>query len=149
LTNIDEFLTNLEKTIHEFDETRGKFEEGHHRNMELFDYILKSKEIPAEQRTSSVLGKQIAHIDLAHWSGEILILRTLKILAINVKILEIAIDDIKRKFGLSGIAEENKNVEKVRELENEINTLKQEWQPYLDRIKQAFEFTARYFEDSR
>lgn len=149
MTSIDEFLINVEKTIREFDETRNGVEKQHHQNIELFDFILKLKEASGELKASAVLGKQMAHTDMVHRSGEILILHTLKILAIHVKILEISIDDIRKKSGLSGIAEQSKDIERIRELENEVNTLKQEWQPYIDKMKQAFEFTEKYFEDNR
>lgn len=146
---MQEFLDFLQDWRKDREKHLNEFEVKSLQRLKMHRSILKSKKSSEAEKVNARLSIVFEYTCLRSLISESLIWNHTYILAKHVQILGKRINNLKERLAESGIKERDEDVQKLKKLEDEIASLKTEWQPYIDAFKRALDSTKRYFEDNR
>lgn len=152
VTELDVFLKDLEKMITDYKRTFHSNESDISRQNATYDNIIQSKWNSKEFKLIASLSKVVNTSDQARLASNVSLLFTFKRLALNLKILENRIDNLDAQLVKSRVLVKAKTVKSVKKLKEEMVRLKKletEWQPIIDKLKQAFDNKRKWLADNR
>lgn len=141
MAEIDNFLEEIHKNIEDYKRLYYSRQRELPQKVGFYETILESKESSKELKAFAILGKASEQADLARLAGEISLLYNFTTLAIQLKILGIAIDSIRLQLAESRILERTQadDIAKLKEEHKKAITLMGKFYEQKKKMEQEME----------